>query len=94
MEIKKQVERILEEKVRPMLHSHGGELRLVEVRDGLVLVELQGACAGCPSADLATRGFIEDALKAALPEIRAVELEQTTSEELLDFARSILRGKP
>ncbi|MDE6840287.1 MAG: NifU family protein [Oscillospiraceae bacterium] len=48
MDIREQVEQVLEERVRPMLHSHGGEVRLVDVRDGNVLVELQGACAGCP----------------------------------------------
>ena len=92
MDIREQVEQILEERVRPMLHSHGGEVRLVDVRDGNVLVELQGACAGCPSADLSTKGFIENTLRAAIPELNAVELEQTVSDELLSFARRILRN--
>lgn len=92
MDIKEQVEQVLEERVRPMLHSHGGEVRLVDVRDGNVLVELQGACAGCPSADLSTKGFIEDTLRAAIPELNTVELEQTVSDELLNFARCILHN--
>ncbi len=92
MDIREQVEQVLEERVRPMLHSHGGEVRLVDVRDGNVLVELQGACAGCPSADLSTKGFIENTLRAAIPELNAVELEQTVSDELLSFARRILRN--
>ena len=90
MDIREQVEQILEERVRPMLHSHGGEVRLVDVRDGNVFVELQGTCAGCPSADLSTKGFIESTLRAAIPELNAVELEQTVSDELLSFARRIL----
>lgn len=90
MDIREQVERVLEERVRPMLHSHGGEVRLVDVRDGNVIVELQGACAGCPSADLSTKGFIEDSLRAAIPELKSVELEQSVSDELLSFARRIL----
>lgn len=92
MDIREQVEQVLEERVRPMLHSHGGEVRLVDVRDGNVIVELQGACAGCPSTDLSTKGFIEDTLKAAIPELNAVELEQTVSDELLSFARRILNN--
>ena len=87
MDIREQVEQILEERVRPMLHSHGGEVRLVDVRDGNVLVELQGA-----SADLSTKGFIEDTLRAAIPGLNAVELEQTVSDELLRFARRILHN--
>ena len=92
MDIREQIEQVLEECVRPMLHSHGGEVRLVDVRDGNVLVELQGTCAGCPSADLSTKGFIKDTLKAAIPELNAVELEQTVSDELLNFARCILHN--
>lgn len=92
MDMREQVEQVLEEYVRPMLHSHGGEVRLVDVCDGNVLVELQGACAGCPSADLSTKGFIENTLKAVIPELNAVELEQTVSDELLGFARRILQN--
>lgn len=93
MDIREQVERVLEERVRPMLHSHGGEVRLVDVQNGTVLIELQGACAGCPSADLSTRGFIEDTLKANVAGLNAVELNQTVSDELLDFARKILNSE-
>lgn len=93
MDMQEQIECVLENQVRPMLHSHGGEIRLVNVRNGTAFVELQGACAGCPSVDLNTRGFIEDALKAAIPELKSVELEQTVSNELLDFARKILRSE-
>lgn len=90
MDMWKQVECILEKQVRPMLHSHNGEVRLMDIRNGTVLIELQGACAGCPSADLSTRGFIENTLKAAIPELNSVELENTVPDELLNFAREIL----
>lgn len=93
MDIREQVEQVLANRVRPMLQSHGGEVRLVDVKNGTVLLELQGACAGCPSADLSTRGFIEDTLKAAIPGLNAVELDQTVSDELLSFARKILNSE-
>lgn len=88
----RRLEEVLEEQVRPMLRSHGGGVRLVDWVDGVVYVELQGACAGCPSADLDTKQLIEGALCAAVPEVRRVELENGTPPELLDFARKLLHG--
>lgn len=92
MTLENKVEQILEEQVRPIIRSHGDEVRLVQCQDGLVTVELMGACSGCPSADLSTKGFIEDTLHAALPELTGVELLQTVSPELLDMARKLLSG--
>ena len=90
MEMEKRIEEVLERQARPILRAHGGEVRLAEYRDGVVQLERLGACAGCPSADLSTRGFLEEILKAAIPEIRAVEICHPVSPELLDMARRIL----
>lgn len=92
MTFEEQVEQVLENDVRPMLRSHGGEVRLAGCRDGFVTIELMGMCSGCPSADLSTRGLIENILRAALPEVAGVELLQTVSPELLDMARKLLSG--
>ncbi|BDE89195.1 hypothetical protein CE91St42_36530 [Oscillospiraceae bacterium] len=73
-----------------MLRSHGGEVRLDGYADGVVSVELLGACSGCPSADLSTRGMIEDILRAEVPEVTSVELTQAVDPELLAFARKLL----
>lgn len=91
MDKKAEIEKVLEEKVRPMLRSHGGDIRLLETTDGVVSVELNGACAGCPSADLSTRAFVEETLKEAFSEISSVELHQPVSDDLLDLARKLLR---
>jgi Fe-S cluster biogenesis protein NfuA len=49
--LKQQVEKVIEEKVRPALQRDGGNIQLVDVTDdGIVQVRLQGACAGCPGA--------------------------------------------
>ena len=90
MNVEQRIEAILEEKVRPMLRSHGGEVRLDGNADGVVSVELLGACSGCPSADLSTRGMIEDILRAEVPEVTSVELTQAVDPELLAFARKLL----
>ena len=93
MEFVQKVEEILEEKVRPMLRGHGGQVRLVDCADGVVSVELLGACSGCPAADLSTRGFIEDTLRAELPEVKQVRLTNTVSPELLEMARQLLEHR-
>ena len=65
-------------------------MRLDGYADGVVSVELLGACSGCPSADLSTRGMIEDILRAEVPEVTSVELTQAVDPELLAFARKLL----
>lgn len=85
------VEAVLKQRVLPLLQEHGGDLRLMEIgEDGTVTLELLGACAGCPSADLSTKGLIEDILREEFPEIRQVELFHPVSDELMDMARKIL----
>ena len=87
------INEVLEKKVRPALMLHSGDVQLLSYEDGVVRVRLLGACAHCPSAALTNEEVIAAELKAALPEIKDVELVQQTSEELLDFARKILCGE-
>ncbi|ETR70534.1 MAG: hypothetical protein OMM_08751 [Candidatus Magnetoglobus multicellularis str. Araruama] len=62
------------DKVRPSLQADGGDVALVEVTDdGIVRVQLQGACKGCPMSQITLRDGIEKFLKKEIPEIKAVE---------------------
>ena len=61
------------EKIRPMLQNDGGDVELVEIRDGIVKVRLQGACAGCPMSQMTLKNGIERLLKQQIPEVVAVE---------------------
>lgn len=70
--IKERVEEALES-IRPALQADGGDVRLVEIDDdGTVKVELQGACAGCPSAQITLVMGVERAIKEAVPEVTQV----------------------
>ena len=72
MELKKRVEKALN-KVRPMLIGDGGDVQLVKVsEDGVVTVRLQGACRGCPFAQLTLKMSIEKKLKDEVPEVKSV----------------------
>ncbi len=70
---KEQVETALAQ-VRPALQRDGGDVELVEVtEDGIVKVRLQGACQGCPMAQMTLQMGIERVLKEKVPEIKSVQ---------------------
>ena len=71
--MKEKVIRTLEE-IRPMLQADGGDVELVSVSDkGVVMVRLQGACAGCPMSQMTLKNGIERLLKEQIPGVVAVE---------------------
>ncbi|MHC1578396.1 MAG: NifU family protein [Dehalococcoidia bacterium] len=59
-------------RVRPALLADGGDVQLVDAKDGVVTVKLIGACAGCPMATMTMKAGIERALKEQLPEVKEV----------------------
>ncbi len=88
----KRIEAVLDEKVRPALRAHGGEIETDRLENGVLYVKLLGQCAGCPSADLTNETLVEAELKAALPElVEKVAVIQTVSDELWEQARRLLR---
>ena len=92
-----QMEKLLDEKVRPYLREHFGEVELISFEEGVLRLRLLGECSQCPSAQITAEEVIGKELKAAFPEIADVVLVQQVREELLDFARQILnrsQGKP
>mgnify|MGYP001378184568 FL=1 len=72
-EIEKKIIQILEEKVRPAVAKDGGDIKFKEFKDGIVRVELQGACSGCPSAALTLKQGVQNLLCHYIPEVREVE---------------------
>ena len=67
------------EQVRPYLQADGGDVNLVDLTDdGVVLVELTGACGSCPYSTMTLKNGIESVIKKAIPEIQ--EVKQVTNE--------------
>ncbi len=61
------------ESIRPALQSHGGDIELVGTQDdNTVKVRLQGACQGCPGAQMTMKAGIEKILKEKVPEVNQV----------------------
>jgi Fe-S cluster biogenesis protein NfuA len=63
--------------VRPYMRSHGGGVELVEVRDEIVRLRLQGHCQGCPSSMMTLRLAVEKAIYEAAPDVLAIEVEES-----------------
>ena len=84
------IQRILEEDVRPALMAHEGDVELISYESQVVKVKLHGKCSGCPSAYLTTEELIAAKIKEKMPEVKDVVLVQEVNPELLDFARRIL----
>ena len=72
-DLQTRVETTLEE-LRPYLKADGGDIRLVEITEELVVrIELLGACADCSMINMTLKGGVESALKKAAPELKAIE---------------------
>jgi Fe-S cluster biogenesis protein NfuA len=69
--MEKRVEEVLD-KIRPNLVADGGNVELVEVKDGIVKVKLTGACAGCPMSTMTLKNGIEQILRQEIPEVKEV----------------------
>ena len=72
-EIEKKIVQLLEEKIRPAVAKDGGDIKFKEFKDGIVKVQLQGSCSGCPSSTITLKSGIENMLKYYIPEIDSVE---------------------
>jgi Fe-S cluster biogenesis protein NfuA/nitrite reductase/ring-hydroxylating ferredoxin subunit len=83
------VERRIEDaldRVRPYLGSHGGDVQLLDVTDDVVRLEFNGSCKSCPSSAVTLELTVEDAVRAAAPEISAIHVvapEPTTTSGLI-----------
>ena len=58
------------DKIRPALRADGGDVELVDVKDGVVTVRLTGACGGCPMATMTLKMGVERVIKEEVPEIK------------------------
>ncbi|HLB11989.1 MAG TPA: NifU family protein [Dehalococcoidia bacterium] len=59
--------------LRPFFQQDGGDVELLSVDQGVAVVRLTGACAACPFAEADIQGMVEQVVREAVPEIKAVE---------------------
>ena len=72
-EIVKQIKELIEDRVRPAVAMDGGDIIFHKYEDGVVYLEMHGACSGCPSSTVTLKSGIENMLKHFIPDIVSVE---------------------
>ena len=79
LDLKTRVIMALEE-VRPYLQSHGGNVELLDVKEGVARLRMQGSCSGCPSSTVTLRLAIEEAIQKTAPDLEGIEAEGVAEE--------------
>ena len=74
-EIEKKIIKILDQKIRPAVAKDGGDIKFKDFENGVVRVQLQGSCSGCPSSKMTLKQGVENLLCHYIPEIKQVEAE-------------------
>ena len=71
-EIEKRIVKILDQKIRPAVAKDGGDIKFKEFKNGIVMVQLQGSCSGCPSSTMTLKQGVQNLLCHYLPEVKEV----------------------
>lgn len=89
-DLRLRIEQALDQRVRPLLGLHQGDIELLELNDGVLRLRLIGSCSGCPTADLYLESLVADELDGLVPEIERVLLISGVSDSLLAQARELM----
>ena len=65
--------KILDQKIRPAVAKDGGDIKFKEFKNGIVRVQLQGSCSGCPSSTMTLKQGVQNLLCHYIPEVKQVE---------------------
>ena len=69
----KQIKEVLDSKIRPAVANDGGDIKFISFKDGVVTVELQGSCSGCPSSLMTLKKGVQNLLCHYVKEVKSVE---------------------
>ncbi len=72
-DIEKKIVQLLDQKIRPAVAKDGGDIKFKEFKDGIVKVQLQGSCSGCPSSTMTLKQGVQNLLCHYIPEVKQVE---------------------
>ena len=71
-EIEKKIIKILETKIKPAVARDGGDIKFMEFKNGVVTVQLQGSCSGCPSSTMTLKQGVQNLLCHYIPDVKEV----------------------
>ena len=96
-EIEQRIVKILDQKIRPAVARDGGDIKFKEFKDGVVKVQLQGSCSGCPSSTMTLKQGVQNLLCHYLPEVKEVgsfvSLQREYGETLFNNAREAMEAQ-
>ena len=72
LEVEKQIINILETKIKPAVARDGGDIKFKKFKDGVVTVQLQGSCSGCPSSTMTLKQGVQNLLCHYIPDVKEV----------------------
>jgi len=84
------IQKILEEKVNPVLAGHFGGATLVAFEDGVAKIRMTGACAACPSAQMTIENVVKEIIMENCEGVSDVVLDTSVSEELMQMAKDLM----
>lgn len=89
-ELEQKITEVIETKINPSLSAHMGGALLSACEDGTAYIKFTGSCRGCYAADDTMDNVVRPILLNQIPQLRDVVLDDSVSEDLLDFARSLM----
>ena len=89
LEIEKKIIKILDTKIRPAVAKDGGDIKFKEFKDGVVKVELQGSCSGCPSSTMTLKQGVQNLLCHYLTRSK----RSTSSIDIMNKSTGIMKNK-
>ena len=72
-EVERKIIKILDQKIRPAVAKDGGDIKFKEFKNGIVEVQLQGSCSGCPSSTMTLKQGVQNLLCHYIPEVKEVK---------------------
>jgi Fe-S cluster biogenesis protein NfuA len=72
--MQEKVQKIIEQ-MRPYIQMHGGDVALVDIKDGIVKIKVSGACVGCQMHDETFNGMLGGMIKEEVPEVKNIIIE-------------------
>ena len=87
------IQKVLEEKVNPVLAGHFGGAELVDFENNVAKVRMTGACASCPSAQMTIENVVREIIMDSCEDVSDVVLDTSVSDELLEMAKKMMTRK-
>ena len=90
--LEEEIQAVLDEKVRPLLRAHNGDIELIAIEEGgVVRVRLLGACASCMGAEQTVSDIVVASIRESCPWVSDVRVETGVSEDLIQEALRFLK---